>query len=231
MSYEINASELNTSSREFPIVRDALLARYDRLFDAHVPDGRLRRERDATEQQAIAGSYTQIITSHTQTIAGAFKSALYASGFALLRPTVEAMLKQGMLADFEGDGDGWKKIPNKPLRIRRVHIQKMERRSGCSDILPWWSTSKPLLNDFVHGGIGQLAGNPIDDDGRPRYPGEWFWAAMLITTLCMLITSGWFWAHVGNEEHAYRVLNATTGENWVAVTEVRNGQPIRIVGQ
>ena len=71
----------------------------------------------------------------------------------------------------------------------------------------------------------------IDDDGRPRYPGEWFWAAMLITTLCMLITSGWFWAHVGNEEHAYRVLNATTGENWVAITEVRNGQPVRIVGQ
>ena len=76
-----------------------------------------------------------------------------------------------------------------------------------------------------------LAGNLIDDDGRPRYPGEWFWAAMLITTLCMLITSGWFWAHVGNEEHAYRVLNATTGENWVAITEVRNGQPVRIVGQ
>ncbi len=165
MSYEINASMLDTTHREFPIIRDALLSRYDLLFDKHVPDGCLLRERDASEQQAVAGSYTRIITSHTQTIAGAFKFDLYASGFALLRPTVEAMLKQGMLANYRGDGDGWKKIPNKALTITRKHLRQLEEQSGCFDILPWWSGIKPLLNDFVHGGIGQLAGNPIDDNG------------------------------------------------------------------
>ena len=231
MGYEVNASALDTSSREFPIVRDALLHRYDRFFDEHVPDGRLLRERDATEQQAIAGSYTRIITNHTQTVAGAFKSELYASGFALLRPTVEALLKQGMLADYQGDGDGWKEIPKKPLRITRAHLRQMEERSGCSDILPWWSEIKPLLNDFVHGGIGQLAGNPIDNKGHTRYPCAWFWVAMLITTMCMLVTSGWFWAHIGREERAERVLNAIAEENWRTITQVRNGLPVRIIGR
>ena len=190
MSYEINASNLDTSSREFPIILGALVDRYDRLYGAHVPDGHFDRGRDVTEPQAVAGSYTKIITNHTQTVAGAFRSELYASGFALLRPTVEAVLKQGMLADFEGTGDGWKKIPNKPLRITRALIRQLEERSGCSVILPWWTEIKPLLNDFVHGGRGQLAGNPIDDNGHARYPGEWFWTSMLITTICHLAVLG-----------------------------------------
>ena len=108
--------------------------------------------------------------SHTQTVAGAFDSGLYASGFALVRPMLEALLKQAMLGEYKGDDDGWKKIPDLRIRVTRANLKALEFRSGWSDILPWWENVKPVLNDFVHGGRGQLTSNPIDENGWPQVP-------------------------------------------------------------
>ena len=77
-------------------------------------------------------------------MAGAFNSGLYASGFALVRPMMEALLKQSMLGEYKEDDDGWKKIPDRRLRVTRTSIAELESRSGCSDILPWWADLKPV---------------------------------------------------------------------------------------
>ena len=229
--YEINLTALETDSRDFPLARRAVLDRYVRLYEEHAPDGRLTRKRSVPQRELVASAYTPIITSHTQTIAGAFESGLYASGFALTRPMMEALLKQAMLGEYEGDDDGWKKIPDRRIRVTRKHLQELESRSGCSDILSWWTSLKPVLNDFVHGGKGQLTSNPVDEHGWPQYPGAWFWSSMLIATMSALVTSGWFWAHIGHEERCQRILDAVTKEDWGALTVLRKGQHVRIVGR
>ena len=229
--YEIKLATLETDSRDFLLARRAVLDRYNRLFAEHTPDGPLTRGRDAPQRECVASSYTAIVMSHTQTVAGAFNSGLYASGFALVRPTLEALLKQAMLGEYKGDDDGWKKIPDQRIRVTRGHLKQLESRSGCSDILPWWENLKPVLNDFVHGGRGQLTSNPIDANGWPRYPGAWFWSSMLIATMSALVTSGWFWAHIGHQERCQRILDAVTTEDWRALTLIHNGQHVRIVGR
>ena len=229
--YEINLTALETDSRDFPLARRAILDRYVRLYEEHAPDGPLTRKRSVPQRELVASAYTPIITSHTQTIAGAFESGLYASGFALTRPMVEALLKQAMLGEYEGDDDGWKKIPDRRIRVTRKHLQELESRSGCSDILSWWTSLKPVLNDFVHGGKGQLTSNPVDNNGWPQYPGAWFWSSMLIATMSALVTSGWFWAHIGHEERCRRILDAVTKEDWRVLTLLHKGRHVRIVGR
>ena len=214
-----------------PSPGERVLDRYNRLFAEHTPDGRLTRGRNPPQWECVAGSYTAIVMSHTQTVASAFDSELYASGFALVRPMLEALLKQAMLGEYKGDDDGWKKIPDRRIRVTRAHLKELESRSGCSDILPLWENLKPMLNDFVHGGRGQLTSNPIDENGWPRYPGAWFWSSMLIATMSALLTSAWFWAHIGQEERCQRILDAVTKEDWGALTVPHNGQHVRIVGR
>lgn len=110
---EIRVAALQTDSPSFPLARKAVLDRYDRLFRARAPDGRLTRRRDAPQHQCVASAYTAIVLSHSQTVAGAFNSELYPSAFALVRPMMEALLKQSLLGEYRGDDDGWKRIPDK----------------------------------------------------------------------------------------------------------------------
>ena len=229
--HEIDAAAIETDHKDFATVKIALLARYERIFQRYSPGGRLVRLREAPQREAVAGSYTPIILSHTQTVASAFNAGLYASGFALVRPALEALLKQVMLGDYEGDDDGWKSIPDRPLRVNRATLRKLAARPGNPDALPLWKDLSPVLNDFVHGGRGQLTSNPIDEQGRPQYPAAWFWSSMQVVTMAALITSGWFWAHIRDEERCRAIMDAVTGDDWGSITVKRNGQAVKIVAR
>ena len=52
---------------------------------------------------------------------------------------------------------------------------------------------------------------------------------MFIATFSMLATSGWFWAHIKDEERARAALNDLSSEDWGSITTARN-QTVRIVG-
>ena len=229
--YEIDVAAIETDDRNFHIGKEAILDRYKRIFAQHSPGGQLVRLRDVPQRMAVAGSYTPIVLSHTQTAAGAFRSGLYASGFALVRPTLEALFKQYMLDEYDGDDDRWKKIPNRKVNVNLSSLRELSTRSGCPDITPFWKDLSPVLNDFVHGGKGQLTSNPINDQGWPQYPGAWFWTSMLVITICALATSGWFWAHIGHEESCQAILDTLAGEDWGTLTVMRNGQQVRIVAR
>lgn len=41
---------------------------------------------------------------------------------------------------------------------------------------------------------------------------------MMAATMSVLVTSGWFWAHVGYEERCEAILNAVTSEDWGTLT-------------
>ena len=72
---------------------------------------------------------------------------------------MEALLKQAMLDEYNGDDDGWKKIPDRPLRVTRTSIEELESGSGCSDILPWWGEIKPA----------PIRRSPSDGTNRARH--------------------------------------------------------------
>lgn len=229
--YEIDVAAIESDNRDFPVAKQAILNRYNRIYNQHTPGGRLVRRRSAPQRELVASAYTPIVLSHAQTVAGAFNSGLYASGLALVRPALEALFKQAMLGEYKLDDDKWKSIPNREVKVTRAALRDLAERSGCSVIVPLWRDLAPWLNDFVHGGKGQLTSNPVNDDGWPQYPGSWVWSAMLAATMSVLVTSGWFWAHVGYEERCEAILKAVTNEDWGTLTTVRNGQKIRIVAR
>ena len=182
-------------------MREALLQQYRQLFLKYAPRGSMTRKRSAEPWEVAASGYTAVILVHTETIAGAFSKCWYASGFALTRPVLEALLKQSWLATCNG-ADGWEH------KVRRR--QRVTRKELGDELADWWKELSPVLSDFVHGGQGQLAAN--HDTLMPRYPGTWFQTTMSIATLAMLVTSGLFWAHLGEQERAQAVMDEFTGE-------------------
>lgn len=226
--YEINVADLDTDSSEFPIAREAILSRYQRLRSLHAPTGSQIYKRDATARERNASSYTVVAIEHADVAVQAFAATRYPPGFALARPMLEAVVKQFMMGDYKSEDDGWQSIPD--FRVNQRSLNRLSsRHPELSSIVPLWKNLSPVLNDFVHGGRGQLTSNPIDENSQPRYPGAWFWSAMLIYTVCMLVTSGWFWAHLGDEKRCRAILDAITNEDWGTLTISRNGQDVRIV--
>ena len=55
-------------------------------------------------------------------------------------------------------------------------------------------------------------------------------SAREIVTMSALITSGWFWTHIGNEERCRAIMDAVTGDDW-SIAVKRDGQPVGIVAR
>ena len=153
--------------------------------------GQLTFRGEPPQRERVASSYTLIAVEHADVAMRAFGDALYSPGFTLARPTMEAVVKQFLLDDYEGDDGGWQSIPKKRVRVTQSSLRELAKRHPeLVDIAPLWTKLSPVFNDFVHGGMGQLTSNPIDRYSEPQYPGNWFaWAARLYTVL-MLVSSG-----------------------------------------
>ena len=207
---EISLASMSTDHPEFPAMREALLQKYRKLFLKYAPRGSMTRKRRAEPWEVAASGYTAVILVHTETIAGAFSRCWYASGFALTRPVLEALLKQSWLATCNG-ADRWEHKVRGRQSVTQKELRAMsESYGGGDELADWWKELSPVLSDFVHGGQGQLAAN--HDTLVPRYPATWFQTTMSIATLAMLVTSGLFWAHLGEQERAQAVMAEFTGE-------------------
>lgn len=228
--YEIKVENLATNSPDFGVIRRTVLNRYDRLVTQHRPDGRLTYRRDASQREIVAGTYTAIVLTHAQVVAGAFRSKLYASGFALMRPILEALLKQYMVGGYDRDDDGWNDDIKAQPRITKRSLRELANLGG-PDFTLLWSTLSPWLNDFVHGGYGQLSHNHNPETGQPDYPASWFWTSMLIATVAMLASSGWLWGYLGYEDRAQAVLHRMRTESWNSMAVMHNGQEVRILAE
>ena len=97
------------------------------------------------------------------------------------------------------------------------------------DFTHLWKSHSPWLNDFIHGGFGQLSSNNNLKTGAPHYPASWFWAAMIIATQSMLISSILFWTHMGRTDRAAAVLHGMESEPWGSLEIMHNGQGVRIM--
>ena len=221
----IHVSELTTASREFPVVNEGLRSRHCGFADL-LPDGRFVRRPGAPAGEWLASAYTPVVASHANTIAGAFESGLYASGLALVRPMLEAILKQ---VEITNDPDDWERIAKKRYEIRRRSLETLAAKLGLPDLVDAWKGMSPWLNDFVHGGIGTLARNYSSDTGEPRYEASWVWQAMKLSTIMVGCTGALFWTHQEEIGKAERVIEKLEGETWGRIETIRNGMSIVIL--
>ena len=97
------------------------------LSPGREPKEELTYERDATAQQVIARAYSIIILDHTLVITDAFRRGLHAPGFALVRPTLEATLKQYLASDFVGDDESFKRLARSQPRIDSKALRQTVR--------------------------------------------------------------------------------------------------------
>ena len=229
--YRVDVTDRTTASEDFHIIRDAALERYQRLYARNSADGSQARKRDASQRENVASSYTVIITQHALTMVDAFQLKRYASGFALARPVLEALLKQMAVMSFRDDSDGWQSIPDKRFDVTVKSLTDLSNRTGWPNVGPLWGALARPLNDFVHGGKGQLTSNPIDKDGKPIYNADLFWGATLIATLATVSTQAILWEYLGDEDRSKRALDDLTSENWDRITISRNGQTVHIHGR
>lgn len=229
--YRIDVTEQTTASADFHIIRNAALERYRKLYTRHSPGGSRTRKREASQREIVASSYTVIITQHALTMVDAFNLKRYASGFALARPVLEALLKQMAAMSFSDEGNDWRSIPDKRFDVTVKSLTELSARTAWPNVGPLWGALARPLNDFVHGGRGQLTSNPIDKDGKPIYTASLFWGAMLIATLATVSTHALFWEHLGDEDRTKRALDDLATENWDRITISRNGQTVHIVGR
>ena len=227
--WEINVADLSTDDRDFRIAREVILGRYRRLRAQHLPAGDQTIRRDASARERNASSYTVVIVEHADIAMMAFDGGHYPPGFALARPALEGLIKQLLIGEYADEDDGWRRIVRSQERITPGRLQELaERFPELAHVVPVWKTLGRILNDFVHGGVGQLTSNPIDAVSKPRYPGAWFWSVALVFTVCMLATSGWFWVNIGEQERAKALMDAVAGEDWESLTTMHNGQIVRI---
>ena len=227
--YEIKVADLETNGPKFDVVRRTVLERYDRLYRQHAPGGQLSYKRDASQREIVAGTYMWLVVNHGFVAANAFRSDVYAPGFALMRPMLEALLKQYVVGSYAGDDDGWEGDIAAQPRINTGNLKKLAELGG-PDFTPLWTNLSPWLNDFVHGGYGQLSGNYNPTTGEPRYPALWFWHAMRIATLSMLTSSAWFLdRQLGHKDRAAAVLRGMQAESWDTLTDEQ--QEVRIIAE
>ena len=227
--WDINVADRRTDSREFAIAKGAILDRYRRRRAQHLPVGDHTANGGVSERVRTARSYTVVIVDHADIAMRAFRGGHYPPAFALARPTLEGLIKQLLIGEYADEDDGWQRIVRSQERITPGRLKELtERFPELAHVVPVWRTLGRILNDFVHGGLGQLRSNPIDAVSEPRYPGTWFWATALVYTVCMLATSGWFWAHLGEQERAKALTDAVNREDWECITVMHNGQNVRI---
>lgn len=228
--HEINVRNIRTNSPEFPVVRDGLVDRYNRLGRAN----RIRRttlRREMSRCEIMAASYTGVVLSHTETIAFSTRQEHYASALALVRPALEATLKQLRLALCENDSEA-EEIVTRQNRIGRGTLEEIETLGGRGfGLTKFWTHMKPFMNDFVHGGVGQLTSNNCGTEGTVAYDGAWIWTALLVASNLMLGTTATWYALSGNSENALHVVDVAMGEDWSEVQTECKGQRFALVNR
>ena len=196
------------------------------MFADLLPDGRFVRRPGAPAGECVASAYTPVVASHANTIAGAFKSGLYASGLALVRPMLEAILKQVAMTN---DPSDWEGIAKRRYVISQRGLKTLAAIQGLPDLSDAWKGVSPWINDFVHGGIGTLERNYNPDTGEPQYEASWVWQAMKLSTIMVGCTGAWSWAHLNETEKAERLISRLQGESWERIEAMRNGMSVVIL--
>ena len=153
---ELNAQKMSTDDddQDWGILKRVLLARVDRCMDPARQEisGRHTVQKDVSRGGLVAMAYAQLVLGHANVIRVCVDCGEYSTGFTLLRPMLEALLKQWLTSE-----EMEYKAVDQMLKYRKkVCKESLERlrQKGCPDVVEWWAQHEKVLFDFVHGGFG-----------------------------------------------------------------------------
>ena len=232
--HAINVNGIRSHSPDFDLVRTALLDRHNKLAK-YLPDVPIHVRRQRTVNEQYAAMYIETICALAGTATMAFGRRWDAAGYALARPTFEAMVRMTNIYDLtEDDYDA---------RMAATEHDCLNLAEEWRKLLGGYAIKEPekknlhsvlqFLNAAAHGKIELIYGawtGPEDrSEDLPRgYHGSWFWVAMQIYSFAVLHASVIWWSTKGHEKRASEAANAIGTEDWTELICTRNGLETRI---
>ena len=232
--HDINVNGIRSHSPDFDHVRAALLDRHNKLTN-YLPDGKIQVRRQGTVNEQYAAMYIETICALAAAATMAFDRHWDPAGYALARPTLEAMVRMTNIYEFtEDDHDArvaaaehdrlnlaeeWRKL------LVRYAITEQDEKNLRSVL--------QFLNAAAHGKIDLIYGAWTGPEERSEdlpggYHGSWFWAAMKIYAFAVLHASVIWWTTKGHEDRAHEAARSISTEDWNELIYVRNGLKTRI---
>ena len=230
----INVNGIRSHSPDFDHVRAAVLDRHDK-FMKYLPDGAIQVRRQETVDEQYAAMYIETICALAGTATTAFDRRWDAAGYALARPTLEAMVRMTNIYGLTEDdhdarkaaaehdrlnlADEWRKL------LARYAIKEQED-TNLNSVLQF-------LNAAAHGKIDLIYGAWTGPEERSEnlpggYHGSWFWGAIEIYSFAVLHAAVIWWTTKGHETRAHEAANAISTEDWSELTCIRNGVETRM---
>ena len=232
--HDINVNGIRSHSPDFDLVRTTLLDRHDKLTK-YLPDASIQVRRQCTVNEQYAATYIETICALAGTATMAFGRHWDAAGYALARPTLEAMVRMTNIYDLTEDGhdarmaaaehdrlnlaEEWRKL------LGRYAIKEQEEKNLRSVL--------QFLNAAAHGKIDLIYGARTGRENRSEklpggYHGSWFWVAMQIYSFAVLHASVVWWITKGHERRAGEAADAINTVGSTELIGTRNGLQTRI---
>ena len=227
---ELNAQKMTTAAddQDWGILKRVLLARVDRCMEPARQEifGRHTLQKDVSRGGLVAMAYAQLVLGHANVIRGCVAGGEYSSGFALLRPMLEALLKQ-WLASEEARNKAVDQMVGYRQKVCKESLERLRQKGGL-DVVEWWTEHERVLNDFVHGGFLSIANQKSGNTYDQIFPADWVW--QLCTYLTQAATGAaaqafHVWGYPDKVKKIYELV-AREGE-WLVIDDMLNETPLR----
>ena len=227
---ELNAQKMTTDDddQDWGILKRVLLARVDRCMDPARQEisGRHTLQKDVSRGGLVAMAYAQLVLGHANVIRGCVDCGEYSSGFTLLRPMLEALLKQWLTSE-EMEYKAVDQMVKYRKKVCKESLERL-RQKGGPDVVEWWAEHEKVLNDFVHGGLVPIVNQKSGNTYAQIFPAGWVW--QLCTYLTQAATGAAAQAfHVwGYPDKVKKIYEPVEREgDWLVIDDMLNETPLR----
>ena len=225
---ELNAQKMTTDDQDWWILKRVLLRRVDRCMAPARQEisGPHTLQKDISYGGLVAMAYAQLVLGHANVIRGCVEGDEYSSGFALLRPMLEALLKQWLTSE-EARNKAVDQMVGYRKKVCKESLEHL-RKKGDPDVVGWWTENERVLNDFVHGGLLSIVNQKSGNTYGQIFPAGWVW--QLCTYLTQAATGAAAQAfHVcGYPDKVEKISELVEGEgDWLVIDDMLNEPPLR----
>ena len=225
---ELNAQKMTTDDQDWWILKRVLLDRVDCCMDPARQEisGQHTLQKDVSRGGLVAMAYAQLVLGHANVIRECAKSGEYSSGFALLRPMLEALLKQWLTSE-EVENKAVDQMVKYRKKVCKESLECL-RQKGGPDVVEWWTEHEKVLNDFAHGGFLSIVNQKSGNTYAQIFPAGWVW--QLCTYLTQAATGAAAQAfHVwGYPDKVEKISEPVAREgDWLVIDDMLNGTPLR----
>ena len=225
---ESNAQKMTTDDQDLRILKRVLLDRVDRCM---VParqeiNGQYTLQKDVSRGGLVAMAYAQLVLGHANVIRGCVDGGEYSSGFTLLRPMLEALLKQWLTSE-EME---YKAVDQMVKYRKKVFKESLERlrKKGGPDVVEWWTENEKVLNDFVHGGFLSIVNQKSGNTYAQIFHAGWVWQLCTYLTQAATGAAAQAFQVWGYPDKAQKISEPVEREgDWLVIDDMLNETPLR----